>query len=166
MSVVQKRGFTIVELLIVIVVIGILVAITIVAYTGIQSRARDNVRRSDLASIQKILAIYKAQNGGYPACSGGLYQPGTATQSCLLNDPDVISALAPAVTQVVPMDPINTGQKVYRYGVGWSFTPPCATVTNLSSNYILGAALDDTSITACPGFWGQSDVNHVVGTKD
>ena len=35
-----KSGFTIVELLIVIVVIGILAAITIVAYNGIQSRAR------------------------------------------------------------------------------------------------------------------------------
>lgn len=40
----QNSGFTIVELLIVIVVIGILAAITIVAYNGVQQRARDMTR--------------------------------------------------------------------------------------------------------------------------
>lgn len=62
----QKSGFTIVELLIVIVVIGILAAITIVAYNGIQGRARDSQRVSDVRSIQKALEIYKTQNGTYP----------------------------------------------------------------------------------------------------
>ncbi|MCA9336117.1 prepilin-type N-terminal cleavage/methylation domain-containing protein, partial [Candidatus Saccharibacteria bacterium] len=44
----KKTGFTIVELLIVIVVIAILAAITIVAYNGIQQRSRDSIRKSDL----------------------------------------------------------------------------------------------------------------------
>ena len=56
----QQTGFTIVELLIVIVVIGILAAITIVAYNGIQGRANDAAIRSDLVNIAKQLDTIKA----------------------------------------------------------------------------------------------------------
>lgn len=61
-----RRGFTIVELLIVIVVIGILAAITIVAYNGIQGRANDVTVQSDLANLMKRFEIYKIDNGTYP----------------------------------------------------------------------------------------------------
>ncbi|MDB5165339.1 MAG: Fimbrial protein, partial [Candidatus Saccharibacteria bacterium] len=47
----KQRGFTIVELLIVIVVIGILAAITIVAYNGIQNRARVSSVNSALTQV-------------------------------------------------------------------------------------------------------------------
>lgn len=62
-----QKGFTIVELLIVIVVIGILAAIMIVAYNGITNRTRDTAVKSDLANIAKKLEAYKAVNGLYPA---------------------------------------------------------------------------------------------------
>lgn len=63
-------GFTIVELLVVIVVIGILASITVVAYNGIQERARDTKRKSDVAQIVKLLATYEAQNGPMHTGSG------------------------------------------------------------------------------------------------
>jgi type II secretion system protein G len=62
----KQRGFTIVELLVVIVVIAILAAITIVAYNGIQQRARDSSIRADLANLSKKLELYNADNGTYP----------------------------------------------------------------------------------------------------
>jgi type II secretion system protein G len=65
-----SRGFTIVELLIVIVVIGILAAITIVAYNGIQQRGRDAQRKSDITQIAKAVELYYADNGNYPQSSG------------------------------------------------------------------------------------------------
>ena len=51
----KQKGFTIVELLIVIVVIAILAAITIVAYNGIQTRARNSKISSDIAMLQRAI---------------------------------------------------------------------------------------------------------------
>lgn len=64
----QQSGFTIVELLIVIVIIGILAAITVVAFNGVQGRANDTTIRSDLASIAKQLETIKvvSSNSAYP----------------------------------------------------------------------------------------------------
>ena len=64
----NNSGFTIVELLIVIVVIGILAAITIVAFNGIQDRAHNTAVESDLAAAAKKLEIYRATfgEGQYP----------------------------------------------------------------------------------------------------
>lgn len=51
----NKQGFTIVELLIVIVVIAILAAITVVAFNGIQQRAKNQQASSDLATLAKAI---------------------------------------------------------------------------------------------------------------
>lgn len=69
-STTRKRGFTIVELLIVIVVIAILAAISIVAYNGVQQRARNSTRVSEAQEWVKILNMYAATTGTYPFSSG------------------------------------------------------------------------------------------------
>ena len=71
-SATRQRGFTIVELLIVIVIIGILAALVIVAYTGIQTRARDAKSQTDAQAILKKAEAYAADsNGIYPANEAG-----------------------------------------------------------------------------------------------
>ena len=80
----STRGFTIVELLIVIVVIGILAAIVIVAYNGITQRAKATGYKSDANSIVKVAeAINSDASGGYPTTNAGFTSPtwstGTAT---------------------------------------------------------------------------------------
>ena len=57
------NGFTIVELLIVIVVIGILAAISIVAYNNIQSKARYAQQTSELDRIGRSIQLWSAENG-------------------------------------------------------------------------------------------------------
>lgn len=75
-------GFTIVELLIVIVVIAILAAITIVAYNGIQNRTNDAAIQADLANYAKKAELFNIDNGTYPANATQLATLGVrATQS-------------------------------------------------------------------------------------
>lgn len=62
----QTRGFTIVELLIVIVIIGILAAITIVAYNGIQARANDSRMRSIANQLSKAITLWNTDSNVSP----------------------------------------------------------------------------------------------------
>ena len=81
-------GFTIVELLIVIVVIGILATVTIVAYNGIQTRAVAAALSSDVTNAARQLKLFQIDNGTYPTtidCG----QADSITNKCLKSSLDV-----------------------------------------------------------------------------
>mgnify|MGYP001793095339 CR=1 FL=1 len=69
---IKQQGFTIVELLIVIVVIGILAAITIVAYNGIQQRGKTASAQSAANAVDMKAEAFNAETSAYPAQSADL----------------------------------------------------------------------------------------------
>jgi len=68
----RDRGFTIVELLVVIVVIGILAAITIVSYPGITQKANTTRAQSNAQSVQSVIEVMAADNGSYPITAASI----------------------------------------------------------------------------------------------
>lgn len=101
----QEKGFTIVELLIVIVIIGILAAITIVAYNGIQARASNSRVQSDIKNVQRIVEAYNAVNGSYPS---------TGSLSTIRSDTNCTGGSkqadwVPSVTETLPQSNSNAG---------------------------------------------------------
>lgn len=62
----QQKGFTIVELLIVIAVIGILAALVLNTFVGVQRRARDTERQTDINAIATQLEVFYNDQGHYP----------------------------------------------------------------------------------------------------
>lgn len=62
----RQSGFTIVELLIVIVIIGILATLVIVTFSGVQQKARDSERKTDINAIAGQLEAFYANKGYYP----------------------------------------------------------------------------------------------------
>lgn len=85
----KAKGFTIVELLIVVVVIAILAAITIVAYNGIQNRARTSSAQSASSTMQKKIEAFNANTGAYPVTGSSLATQLNTTNESSLNGANV-----------------------------------------------------------------------------
>jgi len=81
-------GFTIVELLVVIVVIGILAAITIVSYTGISQKAVASALQSDLSNTSKQLKLFQITNSNYPDSISTSCSTSTTTILCTKASPN------------------------------------------------------------------------------
>lgn len=122
----RRSGFTIVELLIVIVVIGILAAITIVAYNGIQVRARDSVRIDKVKNIAKAIELYYVDNGRYPPIMDGMgFETSCGSQTDNWGHCDRNKILADYLTPYMAIDPTSLsdatqGNYWYHYTSQWT----------------------------------------------
>jgi general secretion pathway protein G len=67
-----NRGFTFIEILVVVTIIGVLASIGIVSYQSVNEKSRDNKRKADIESIRSALEMYRADNGNYPVSLSSL----------------------------------------------------------------------------------------------
>ena len=132
----KTSGFTIVELLIVIVVIGILAALVIVTYNGIQQKARDTERKTDIKAVQGQLEAYWANNAKYPTLAN-------------LNDATFRNANMKGLDPAALADPKNAGSQAACAATaancyGYAVTPAgCDNAANGDcDNYTLTATLE------------------------
>ena len=139
----RNSGFTIVELLIVIVVIAILATISIVAYNGIQTRANNSAAASAAENVAKKLEAYNSINGNYPAVGSSITAQmnvtTNGTEANLTGSGITLATTAPggsASRNTVKIElcdasapaagAVTKGYKVYRYDYStsaWQTTP-------------------------------------------
>jgi prepilin-type N-terminal cleavage/methylation domain-containing protein len=111
----KHSGFTIVELLIVIVVIAILAAISIVAYNGIQQRARDSTRKSDINNLAKLLELHYVDRGSYTQPENRATDYSTDGTNDWAADSDLRDLITGGYTSKLPVDPTNNATYYYSY---------------------------------------------------
>lgn len=143
----SERGFTIIELLIVIVIIAILAAITLVAYNSITARGRTAAEQGTASQAQQKIEAYNADNtaptSGYPASAGAL-TGASSSATYAMSSSSVTFATA------APVAPANSSTNtVWYYGTAaggclyyWNYGSSPATTT-------LQASIG-TPATACP----------------
>lgn len=74
----SKKGFTLIELVVVASIIALLAGAGIFSYTQFNIQARDAKRKTDLELVRSALELYKSSNGAYPLFGTGPYNPGWA----------------------------------------------------------------------------------------
>ncbi|MDO8341341.1 MAG: type II secretion system protein [Candidatus Woesebacteria bacterium] len=145
----KLKGFTLVELLVVISLIGVLATLIFANLNAARERARDAVRKSDLRNIQTALRLYYNDNAGYPSNSG--YNiigcgSGASPVSCVYGE-----AWTRDVTymNILPDDPLSSQ--------GYSYLGVAG-----NESYTLSACLENksdekgestTNLTWCPSGW-------------
>ena len=133
----KQTGFTIVELLIVIVVIGILAAITIVAYNGMQAKAKNSSLQSTVSQLQKMVEAYNAQTGSYPN-TGGLNNVYSDANCPYAADSDGQETAA-WIPGIAAVSPAPLPQSNFGAGGRTGTSAGCYLYSSDGANYILSA---------------------------
>lgn len=116
-----KKGFTLLEMLVVIGIIAILVSLGFASYSTVQKKARDAKRQGDLKAAQQTLEqCYSVNSFQYPIISGS---PGTITATCPAPNTSITFTLT---------DPIDSG--TYRYTVTSSTTTDYIITADIESS--------------------------------
>ncbi len=129
----SQAGFSLLELLVVISIIGILVTMSVAAFTNAQQKSRNARRRTDVKAIQNAMEQYYSINSSsYPSSGGGT--------------PCAVAALSTFLSPF-PEDPKNSGSNQYSCATGASAYCVCAYMEGSEAGNSNAAA----SSTACGG---------------
>jgi prepilin-type N-terminal cleavage/methylation domain-containing protein len=124
----KKRGFTLIEILIVIALIGVLSAVVLSSLNTSRLKARDAQRRSSLDQVKVALELYHNDYGNYPIYNGGVYVEGKCSGAALPTNWTVmpnytganawIPNLAPTYLPQLPGDPVPSASaaRCFTYG--------------------------------------------------
>jgi general secretion pathway protein G len=121
----SRKGFTLIEMLIVIAIIGILSSIVLVGLGPVQRRGRDARRQSDLRGAQNALELYYNKCGHYPGGAACEAASGEEWKSMV----DAVVGAGIGINKL-PNDP--SSGKSYFYGTD-------------GPSYVIGAELEDAS---------------------
>ncbi|MEO6109727.1 MAG: type II secretion system protein [Candidatus Saccharimonadales bacterium] len=141
----DERGFTIVELLIVIVVIGILAAITIVSYTGISAKANTNTAKANAQSVVQVVETYAQDNNGlYPTLA---QLNGITTGTAKLPSGLTVQSGILAATGFATPSPVTTSVQYIPKSTTGACVAYWDSVTGAPVNTLIGNALTYSNTT-------------------
>ncbi|MDB5182553.1 MAG: fimbrial protein pilin [Candidatus Saccharibacteria bacterium] len=138
----KQSGFTIVELLIVIVVIGILAGLVITTFSGIQQKARDTERETDIKALHGQIEAFWAQKGYYPSLTDMNSQAAGGFVATNLKGLDADSFKDPkgSSNALVTAPAANA----YAYAVTNAAGTTCEADDTTCAKYVLTATLEGT----------------------
>ena len=121
----RKRGFTLVEILIVVIILGILAAIVIPQFTNASSDARTSSIRSTLQTVRSQLELFKTQHADTAPVAAGMWTIMLGKSNTTDTQTAVATGIFGPYLQQAPMNPANGQSAVGAAAattVGWVYT--------------------------------------------
>lgn len=108
---INEQGFSLIELLVVISIIGLLSSLAVVSLNGARQKARDAVRKADMAQLRTALNMYYDDHPttGYPVCNAKDTDPNAERVICYSGDGVVTAGNGLSLQEAL----IDNAQKPY-----------------------------------------------------